>query len=82
MVPEMSSDTRRQRPWTLRDLRDMMLDAAGWMEWEIETIEDFHHFGHEFGASPGSNVFQFVLLEALRHRGMTLKELCARRSQS
>lgn len=72
---------RPKKPWALRDLHNMMLDAAAWMEWEIETIEDFHHFAYEFGACPGSNVFQFVLLDALRHRGVTLEELRVKREQ-
>lgn len=71
----------RRRLWTLRDLRDLFSDNAGWIESEIETIEDFHHFGHEFGATPGSNVFEFVLLDALRHRGMTLEQLREKRGQ-
>jgi hypothetical protein len=37
-------------------------------------IEDFHRYGHVFGASPGANVFTFVLEDALRHRGMTLAQ--------
>lgn len=62
---------------TLRDIRDAMLDAAQWMDWEIELMDDFHKYSHKFGGTPGSNVFEFVLRDALLHHGLSLEQFRA-----
>jgi hypothetical protein len=58
----------------LKELGEALKELAAYIEWERESIEDFHRYGHTFGASPGSNVFTFVLQDALRQRGMTLDQ--------
>lgn len=49
--------------------------AAEWVDWERETINDFHLFAQRFGSTPGSNVYDFVLRDALRFRGLTIEQL-------
>ena len=71
----MSGTYKPKRLWNLGQLQDALLSTAEMIRWERETLEDFHHFSHEFGGSPGGNVFEFVLQDALRHRGMTRGQL-------
>lgn len=61
----------------LMELHEALKELGRFIKWEWETIEDFHAYGHRFGGSPGSNVFTFVLEDALRHRGMTLEQFRA-----
>lgn len=67
------------RFWTLRDIRDAMLDAAQWIDWEIELMNDFHKYSQKFGCAPGGNVFEFVLRDALRQHGLSLEQFRAER---
>ena len=58
----------------LRELTEALKELTAYIEWERETIDAFHRYAHRFGGSPGSNVFMFVLEDALRWRGMTLEQ--------
>lgn len=62
---------------TMRQLEEALKQLGDWLEWERETINDFHAFGQRFGFQPGSNVFEGVLREALAHRGLTLEQFHA-----
>ena len=53
---------------TLRLLADIM-------EWQQATIDDFHAYAHRFGGTPGGDVYEFVIRDALRLRGTTLEKL-------
>jgi hypothetical protein len=61
----------------LKELSQALKELAAYIEWERESIEDFHRYGYMFDATPGSNVFTFVLEDALRHRGITLEQFRA-----
>ena len=69
----------------LREIAEAMEQALDWLKWERESLEEFHAYAHMFGGQPGSNVFTFVLEDALRHRGRTLAqfrtEVAARRQK-
>lgn len=62
---------------TLPQLSEALKHLAAWIDWERESLEDFHRYAHMFGGAPGSNVFTFVLEDALRHRGMMLQQFRA-----
>ena len=67
--------------WTLRDLRDALRQSAQWIDWEIELMDDFHAYAQTFGGSPGCNVFEFALRDALRVQGTTLEQFRAARRE-
>ena len=67
---------------TLKEMQKFIKELGTWIEWERESLDDFHAFAHRFGGSPGSNVFQFALKEALAHHGMTLKQFRAERLEA
>lgn len=71
----MTHKPPERKVWTLRDLRNLFLDNSHWIDDEIAMVEDVHHYAHEFGASPGSNVFEFLLKDALAHHDMTIAQL-------
>jgi hypothetical protein len=60
--------SKRRKAFTLRDLAAALNQAARYVRWEREIIEQFHSYAHEYGCSPGRNVFQFVLDDARRMR--------------
>ena len=59
----------------VRQLAAALRTAADWATWERDSLEDFHAYAHRFGCAAGINVYQFVLEDALRHRGLTLDQL-------
>lgn len=62
-----------------KQMAKMLHQASLWAERESEVLDDFHAYAHMFGGEPGSNVFLFVLEDALRHRnGLTLEEFRAK----
>jgi hypothetical protein len=65
------------RSFKISDLKSAMIAMAELLDWEQETINDFHLYAHRFGASPGCNVFDFALRDALAQRGITLEQLRA-----
>jgi transcriptional regulator with XRE-family HTH domain len=62
---------------SIRSLATAARTIAKWLEWDREVIEDFHAYAHRFGGSPGGNVYEFVLREALSNRGLTLEQFRA-----
>lgn len=58
-----------------RQLAAALREAANWAEWDRDSLEDFHAYAQRFGCKAGANVYQFVLADALKHRGMTLDQL-------
>jgi len=59
----------------LRELLTATKEISRYIEWELETLEDFHRYAHRFGGTPGGNVYKFALEDALLSRGMTLEQL-------
>lgn len=59
---------------TLKELRQALDEISRWLDWDTEMINDFHTYAQRFGGDPGSNVYTFVLTEALRGRGLTLEQ--------
>lgn len=55
-----------------RQLAASLREAANWAEWERDSLEDFHAYAQRFGAPAGGNVFEFVLRDALKFRGLTI----------
>lgn len=55
----------------------VLRQASQLVQWESEVLDDFHAYSHMFGGEPGSNVFEHVLVDALRHRGLTLERFRA-----
>jgi hypothetical protein len=66
----------------LRELSDALHQIVTYIDWERESLEDFHGYAHMFHGMPGANVFTFVLEDALRHRGMTLEQFRTARKSS
>lgn len=65
---------------TIKELIDALRPAEEilqWLRWERESLEDFHAYARTFHGTPGSNVFTFVLEDALRQRGLTLEQFRA-----
>jgi hypothetical protein len=62
-----------------KELIAAMKQVQVWLEFEHDSLELFHAYSHRFGATPGTDVFMFVLKDALAHRGMTLEQLKAER---
>lgn len=62
---------------TLKELRQALDEISRWLDWDKETINDFHAYAQRFGGVPGSNVYTFVLTEALKGRGLTLEQFKA-----
>lgn len=60
-----------------RQLAAALRIAANWAEWEAESLDDFHAYAQKFLYPPGGNVFQMVLEDALRYRGLTLDQFRA-----
>lgn len=67
-----------QRRMSMKELHAAARQIADWIEWGGEAISLFHHYAHTYGASPGENVYLFVLEEALRSHGVTLAQFKAR----
>lgn len=59
----------------LKQLLAALAQLARYIRWERETIADFHSYAHRFGGKPGCNVYKFALEDALRMRGVTLRQL-------
>ena len=62
---------------TLSEMLKALKQMGTWIEWERDSLEDFHKYAQKFGGSPGSNVFDFAFKDALAHRGMTLEQFRA-----
>lgn len=62
---------------TRTEMADGLKNLAKFAEWTRDSVGDFHRYGHMFGAVPGTNVFTFVLEDALRQRGITLAQFRA-----
>lgn len=54
-----------------RELKEALKVAARWASWQEESLDDFHAYAQMFGCQPGANVFDFVLGDALKPRGLT-----------
>jgi hypothetical protein len=61
----------------MKELAERLREVASYIDWESEVIDDAHLYAQRFGASAGSNVFEFVLQDALRYRGETLERMRA-----
>jgi hypothetical protein len=59
---------------TLSEAAKTLRQVAEWIDWDIESINLIHGYAHEFGAKPGSNVFLFLLTDALERRGITMEQ--------
>lgn len=59
---------------TIKELKVALAEISRWLDWDTETINDFHAYAQRFDGKPGSNVYTFVLTEALRGRGLTLEQ--------
>ena len=59
---------------TLKELEQAAREILRFIEWDRETINDFHSYAQRFGGTPGGNVFEFALRDALRSRGLTLEQ--------
>jgi hypothetical protein len=59
----------------MKDLSEALGELKEWVDWERELIDDFHVYAQRFQFRPGANVFQCVLEDALRYRGLTLAQL-------
>ena len=57
-----------------KELADAASQIAAWLRFDIQTLSDFHEYAHRFGGSPGSNVQEMVLRDALASRGLTLEQ--------
>jgi hypothetical protein len=62
---------------TAKQLAQALREAARWAEWESEIINDYHEYCQRFRFDPGRNVFELVLIDALRSRGLTLERFRA-----
>jgi hypothetical protein len=59
------------------ELASAVRTAAQFLSWEAQSLADFHNYAQKFGGPPGGNVFEFVLVDALRNRGLTLEQFRA-----
>lgn len=59
---------------TIKELKQACKEISRWLQWNSETLNDFHAYAQRFGGKPGGNVYTFVLTEALRSRGLTLEQ--------
>ena len=59
---------------SMKQLEQAAKEIALWIEWERQMINDFHAYAHRFGGTPGKNVYEFVLRDALRLQGLTLEQ--------
>ena len=59
---------------SIRWLAAALKEAARWADWELESLELFHAYAHRFGSVAGSNVYLFVLKDALRSHGLTIEQ--------
>lgn len=66
-------------PTSIRALADSARTIAKWLEWERESLEDFHAYAQKFGGKPGANVYEFALRDALVARGLTLEQFRSER---
>lgn len=64
---------------TLKDASKILRAIANILDWEKEVIVDVHRYAHEFGCTPGGNVFEFLLRDALRLRKISLESLREKR---
>ena len=67
---------------TIRQLIVAHQEVLKWLEWERDSIERFHAYAQMFGCAPGRNVYEFVLEDALRHRGYPPTQFDYMRSES
>jgi hypothetical protein len=56
------------------EIAQAMRQASQFFDWEREFIGDFHEYAQMFGGTPGCNVFEFALEDALKSRGLTLEK--------
>lgn len=64
-----------------KELSAALKEIARWVEWEGEMLVDFHLYAQRFRMEPGRNVFELVLDDALRARGLTLDRFRAEEAQ-
>lgn len=57
----------------IRELKEALYEAFRWAEHEEQTLQDLHDYALIFDCDVGSNIFEFVLRDALAYRGMTLE---------
>jgi hypothetical protein len=58
----------------MREMAEVLKQAAQWAEWESAVLDDLHRYAQRFGCQPGRNIFDFVLRDALRMRGLTREQ--------
>ena len=59
---------------TIKSLLESAHEISRWLEWESESLDDFHAYYLRF-AQPGESVYRLVLEDALKFRGIRLDEL-------
>lgn len=62
---------------TVKELADATREIAQMLEYEAQTLEEYHAYAQMFELEPGSNIFEQVLADALAHRGSDIGELHA-----
>lgn len=62
---------------SVREMQEGARDIVSFLTWHRESLELFHEYAQRFGGTPGSDVFLFVLENALRLQGMTLEQFKA-----
>jgi hypothetical protein len=70
----------RRKSWMNRsacELAEAARQIADWLKWDIQSLSDFHAYAQRFGGRPGGNVFEMVLSDALKLRGLTLDQFRA-----
>lgn len=70
------------RRMTMRELAQAAKQIAEYIEWDGGMINDFHKYAQHFKCTLGGNVYEFVLRDALRSRGMTLEQFRELRSEA
>jgi len=57
-----------------KDLSEALAVARDWAKWQSESLDDFHEYAQRFGCQPGGNIFDFVMIDALKQRGLTWQQ--------
>jgi hypothetical protein len=58
----------------IKECHAALIQVAQMLDWEYQLLQDFHDYAQKFGASPGINVFDFVLRDALAARKIGTEE--------
>jgi hypothetical protein len=61
---------------SIKYLAESAAEIEQWLSWEKESLELFHAYGQLLGCTPGGNVYMFVLEDALKGRGITMRQFC------